>query len=142
MHKQVFPAKLAHLYEMMDFIRTHGQAKNVDDQILDKVILAVEEALVNVISYSYPNPDQEGTIELTFEFLGKKPEMKIIIKDYGIPFNPIEQAPPFRSPETLLQNDNEKIGGYGIYIFVGIMDRVEYQRLNDGNALTMTKYLS
>ncbi len=142
MHKQVFPAKLDHLYEMMDFIRTHGQAKNVEAQILDKIILAVEEALVNVISYSYPNPGQEGTIELTFEFFSKKPEMKIIIKDHGIPFNPIEQAPPFRSPETLLQNDHQQIGGYGIYIFVGIMDRVEYQRLNDGNVLTLTKYLS
>jgi serine/threonine-protein kinase RsbW len=142
MHKQVFPAKLDYLYEMMDFIRVHGQAKNVDAQILDKVILAVEEALVNVISYSYPNPDQEGTIELIFEIFSKKPEMKIIIKDQGIPFNPVEQAPPFRSPEALLQNDNQKMGGYGIYIFVGIMDHVEYQRLDGGNVLTMTKYLS
>ncbi len=140
MPKKVFPADLDHLYEMLGFIKSCEFTKNVDLNILNKVILAAEEALVNIINYSYPN--HKGTIEISCKESTKKPGIIIKLKDSGIPFNPIIQCPIKKenSPPIPSLEDSKK-GGYGIYIFVGIMDHIEYKRLKNGNLLSLTKYL-
>ncbi len=135
MHKKTFSASLANLHGMLGFIQAYGQKKSIDTLVLNKIILAAEEALVNIIHYGYP--EKNGTIEITCEEPGRKPGIRILIKDQGIPFNPVEKAPSGKdyNPEEL------KVGGYGIYIFVGIMDRVEYRRRDEGNILSLIKYL-
>ncbi len=138
MSKKIFPAHLDHLYSMLNFIHDNCRKRQMVMPLLDKIILAVEEALVNIINYGYPN--KEGTIEITCEDPGKRPGIKIVIKDQGVPFNPVGGAAKPTSPEEH-SVISCKLGGYGIYIFVGIMDRVEYQRLDDGNSLSLTKYL-
>ncbi|WP_068467048.1 ATP-binding protein [Candidatus Protochlamydia phocaeensis] len=146
MHKKTFPASLDHLHSMLNFIQCYGEAKNIQKKLLDKIILAAEEALVNVILYGYP--DNNGTIELTCEEPGRKPGIRISIKDQGIPFNPIKKAseskqkgliPPVLGADKTNKIEN-RLGGYGIYLFVGIMDRVEYKRLDGGNILSLIKY--
>lgn len=137
MHKKIFPARLEHLYDILNFIQEYGQKKIKDSNLLNKIIVAVEEAVVNIINYGYP--EENGTIEITCEDPPNKPGIRIHIKDQGIPFNPVEQTCPKKiSAKTTLEEI--KLGGYGIYIFVGIMDQVEYKRLDEGNILTLVKY--
>lgn len=141
MKQKVFPAELDSLYEMLEFIKDYEQSQNIPSPILDQIVLAVEEALVNIISYGYPD-EKKGTIEIVCEDSIPKAGIKIVIKDQGIPFNPIENAPPsLPSPSVVLDRRDNSLGGYGIYILIGLMDKVEYQRINGGNILSLTKYL-
>ncbi len=141
MYHQVFPAELDRLYEMLAFIEEYALSHNVSSTVVDQMILAAEEALVNVINYGYPN-DKKETIEVTCEQTHNPSGIKIVIKDQGVPFNPVENVPStLPSPSAANDTQNNEVGGYGIYIFVGLMDHVEYQRVNGGNILSLTKYL-
>lgn len=142
MQKKTFPAKLEYLHEMLAFIQTYGLNQNIPVSLVDKIVLAAEEALVNIINYGYPDQTPDGTIEMTCQDSEERSGLKIMIKDQGVPFNPVEQVPNLKSLSTKSEDvANRPIGGYGIYIFVGIMDRIEYQRIDSGNILTLTKYL-
>jgi|GEM_PF-597797 len=141
MKSKTFIAKLANLHQMLEFIRAYSTSKQFHPDTISKIILAAEEALVNVIKYSYP--ESEGYVKITCKDPIKKAGITILIKDDGVPFNPISRSgikkddPP---PIPSLDEGGRK-GGYGIYIFVGVMDRVDYKRFDDGNLLAMTKYL-
>ena len=140
MYHKIFPAKLDKLYEMLAFIKSYESFQNISPSILDHIILATEEALVNIINYGYPN-EKNGTIEITCENPHKHPGIKIIIRDRGVPFNPVENIPSnLPSLSSVISND-ECLGGYGIHILVGLMDHVEYKRMNGRNILSLTKYL-
>lgn len=137
MYKKIFLAELDHLYEMLDFIKNFKWNGNlIPSPALNQIILASEEALVNIIEYSYPN-EEKGMIEISCENYQQQAGITIIIKDQGIPFNPIQKVP---SLSAIRQTD--ALGGYGIYLFLELMDCVEYQRLNQENVLSLTKYLS
>jgi serine/threonine-protein kinase RsbW len=140
MYHKIFPAELDHLYEMLSFIRSYHSFENVSPSTLDQIILATEEALVNIINYGYPK-EKKGTVEITCEKPSRRDGIKIIIKDQGIPFNPVENIPSNPPATSRIENKNDCLGGYGIFILVGLMDRVEYQRVDGGNILSLTKYL-
>jgi len=140
MYQKNFPAELEILYTMLEFIQVYGQKHQISPISLDQMILAAEEALVNIISYGYPD-GKKGTIEIVCESSSPQPGIKIIIKDQGVPFNPIEKAPKLAPSTSTVQNETEvSLGGYGIHILIGLMDKVEYQRLDNGNMLILTKY--
>lgn len=140
MKTKAFSAKIENLYDMLEFVSLYARSKNIPAETLNKIILATEEALVNIIDYSYPN--LEGTIEIICQSCTEKPGINVTLKDYGIPFNPIAQSPQKNHDSPPIPHlDENKRGGYGIYIFVGVMDHVEYKRLENGNLLSLTKYL-
>lgn len=123
------------LHAILDFIKEYGKKIDIDYSLFHKIILAAEEAIVNVIYYSYP--ENPGTIEITCEETVDSSGIRILIEDQGIPFNPVEKI---TKEKELLDPDKLTIGGYGIEIYSGIMDQVEYQRSKDGNILILIKY--
>lgn len=139
MHQKIFPAELDDLYDMLEFIKSYGQTHSIPSSVLDQIILATEEALVNIISYGYPK-EKKGTIEIRCEEPSGQKGIKIDIKDKGIPFNPVENLPSKLPSSNTLHQLDESLGGYGIYILVGLMDRVEYQHIDGGNFLSLVKY--
>ncbi len=139
-HKN-FPAVLDSLYEMLEFITSYSQKRNLAEKTQSNIVLAAEEVLVNIITYGYPE-NKKGEIEINCEKTSSRDGIKIVIKDKGVPFNPIENIPSSRVSEaTINQLNSESLGGFGIYIFIGLMDKVEYERQEDGNKLTLIKYL-
>ncbi|CCB87179.1 MULTISPECIES: ATP-binding protein [Parachlamydia] len=132
---KTFPAELDQLYNMLRFVKENAFAFGVNSDDAIKVELAMEEALVNIITYGYPE-DQKGTIEILCAPV-KKTGMQILIKDHGIPYNPLANA------NKLLTNTpsgGQILGGYGIYFILKIMDEVNYHRERDCNCLTLIKY--
>lgn len=138
METKVYSAKLENLHEMLEYIKAYCCMRQVEPRVLEQIILAAEEALVNIISYGYPN--QEGYIHLTCSNAHPK-GLILTIRDRGIPFNPLENVPSVLPPvNRLLEKSDDSLGGYGIYILTGLMDKVDYQRMNDDNILTLTKF--
>ncbi|MFA6914832.1 MAG: ATP-binding protein [Parachlamydiales bacterium] len=127
-----FQANLDSLYSMLDYARTCIALHAVSEEDISKIELALEEALVNVIYYAYP--DEKGEILLECVFTSDKPAtLKIQIQDYGIPFNPLEYSKNHTDKETL--------GGHGINYIKQIMDNVIYKRENNSNLLILEKKL-
>src|ERR1700733_4996308 len=92
---KVFPASLDRLYDMLRFIHSNVVEVGFDESTASKIELACEEALVNIISYGFP--DEMGYIEIDCS-LTSSPGIKIQIRDRGIPFNPLNKAKSLNLP--------------------------------------------
>jgi anti-sigma regulatory factor (Ser/Thr protein kinase) len=126
----------------LDWIRHEAQSIHFKDYEVSKIILATEEAIVNVISYGYPEK-LKGTIEIHCFADGEK-GIDITIRDDGIPFNPLENfdtlhyIPEQHSEHTI---EHRKIGGIGRLVIFHIMDNVSYHRDGNYNVLILQKHL-
>ena len=106
----------------------------LDPHLAMKLQLAIEEMVVNVMSYAYPK-GSFADISLTVEADGK--ELTLVLSDSGVPFDPTAKDDPDLDVDPM---DREQ-GGMGILIVKNIMNEVSYQRLGDTNQLTMKKIL-
>lgn len=131
---KTFPASLDRLYEMLHFIREQAAIAEFDESEISKIELAVEETLVNIITYGYPK--RSGIIEINCS-PSVANGIKIIIKDKGLAYNPLTNAKKFDPAASL---EKRSIGGYGIFFILKIMDEVDYKRVETYNVLTLTKF--
>ena len=114
------------------FIKSVMEKLNIEASLANKLRLAIEEAVVNVIDYAYPI-DQEGTIEVRIMFDGET--MKTMIIDSGVAFDPTEKE----KADTSLSAEDRQIGGLGILLVRELMDTINYERVNGQNVLTLIK---
>lgn len=101
----------------------------------NKIILAVDEAVTNIIEHGY-NGSRNGNIELEVQV--NEAQFRIVIRDGGQVFDPSKAA-------DLDIRDHVQAGkrrGLGIFLMRQIMDEVFY-RYQDGvkNELTLVKYM-
>lgn len=132
----IFSASLDQLYAMMQLIRQEASQAGFDNNTIFKIELAAEEALVNIINYAYR--DNGGKVEIICHQENSPKSLVITLKDQGVAFDPIKQAPPIDS-QTLVEE--KPIGGYGIFLIRKIMDEIRYKREGDANILTLVKYV-
>ena len=98
-------------------------------------MLAVEEAVVNVMSYAYPVGTQ-GDVAITAK--GTDHSIKFIITDEGKAFDPTMKS----EADTTLSAEERPIGGLGILLVQSLMDSINYERAKGKNVLTITKNYS
>jgi sigma-B regulation protein RsbU (phosphoserine phosphatase) len=96
--------------------------------------LAMEEAVVNVMSYAYP-VDTVGNVTITAESDGEQLQFTII--DSGTPFDPTAKE----EVDTTLSAEERPIGGLGIHLVRQLMDSINYERIDGKNVLTLRKKL-
>lgn len=131
-----FSASLEMLPQMLDLINQHLEKMGCTHKEHHQIEVSVEEALVNIINYAYP--EKSGEVELSCRSILPN-QIEITIRDWGVPFN----------PETLVQNipieaplEERKIGGLGVYFMYQLMDSVTYKREDGANLLKMVKQVS
>ena len=93
-------------------------------------MLAVDEALANVIRHAYLG-DHHKPIEVTCQAFPDR--LEFVLFDQGIAPDPARLA-----PHPL---DDVSLSGRGTYIIRSIMDGVSYERAPGGNILRLTKRL-
>ncbi|HEY3370440.1 MAG TPA: ATP-binding protein [Prolixibacteraceae bacterium] len=94
--------------------------------------LAIEEALINIISYAFP---ENGTHEIKLSVTLGNNLLEIKITDNGIPFNPLSH----QQPDITLSAEERPVGGLGIFLISQIMDKMHYTRQKNQNILTLNK---
>ncbi len=94
--------------------------------------LAMEEAVVNVMSYAYPT-NTVGEIVIAANYCNH--QLRFIVIDSGKPFDPTSMD----EIDTTLPVEDRDIGGLGIHLVRQIMDSINYERINGKNVLTLTK---
>lgn len=121
------------LYECIDFVASCAAEHGFDQKRISEIRLALEEVLVNIIHYAYPETPETGDIEITCHVSGNN-ALEIEVADSGVPFNILS----VKNPELDAEIEDRQIGGLGVYLVKQIMDDVCYVREGGRNRLTLT----
>ncbi len=124
------PATLDSLRPLMAFVSRCLVSRGFSHLRASEVELAVEEALVNVFRYAYP--DRPGEVEVRCQ-AADDGRLVIEIEDEGVPFNLLSIPDPELSPDI----NRRKIGGLGVFFIRRMIDDVRYRREQNRNVLTL-----
>lgn len=125
------PASMAHLETLIQFVNGCGEAAHFPVQRIREMELALEEALVNIVRYAYPETGGDVTVSCRVE---DSRRVVLNISDGGIPFNVLEA--PF--PDLTADVDERKVGGLGVYLIKRMADEARYRRDGNRNLLELT----
>jgi len=117
------------------FIETVCSDNDVDDMATGMINLAIEELVVNVINYAYPEGEQ-GEIDVECQCDGAT--LTFTISDAGKAFDPTQAD----DADITLSAEERPIGGLGIHLVRNIMDTMAYRRQEGRNILTLTKKIN
>ena len=112
-----------------------AEENELSQRIIYDISLCLDELITNIVSYGFDD-DSEHIIEIQFQLTEK--EIKLIFIDDGIEFDPEQKEDPFHLKHSV---EERPIGGLGIYLVKKLMDIIKYQRVEDKNILTLTKFL-
>lgn len=114
------------------FMTSIGNDIHMDEDTLSHVTLAVEEAVVNVMRYAYPE-GETGIILL--EAVCNDETLTFTLTDKGKAFD----ATKAEKVDTQQKARQHSEGGLGIHLMRNYMDNIDYERKDDQNVLTMQK---
>jgi len=127
-------ANSENLHLFLEYALKFAEKSGLDKMDRSRLELAIEETIVNIINYSFP--ETPGEIEMICE--NRNERIIIQITDNGIPFNPLEKE----DPDITKPIEDREIGGLGIFLVKNIMDDVMYEYKNNCNILTLFKKIS
>jgi serine/threonine-protein kinase RsbW len=124
-------ARTESLGPVTEFVRKGAREANLPESQMRELELVIEEVLMNVSRYSYP----EGapgmvTIKYSIPAPGK---LAVEVCDQGIEFNPLTAEPP----DLTLDLKQRPIGGLGILLLKSVAKSLTYRRERGWNRLTL-----
>lgn len=113
-----------------EWVEQMGEEMQLDMPDIFQINLALEEAVVNVMNYAYP---EETGREIWLEAEGDNKSIAFTLSDEGIAFDPTQEE----APDITLAAEDRQIGGLGIFLVNQIMQSVVYERVDGKNILKM-----
>ena len=129
------PNDIKTIPQLSEFIEIIGEELDMEMSVIMSLNLALEEAVVNVMSYAYPE-GTEGQVDI--EMIADGDNMIFTITDSGTPFDPTQKE----EVDTTLSAEERPIGGLGIHLVRKLMDTISYQYVDNKNILTLKKKLN
>jgi len=123
------PAKLENLESLMESVSKCARTQGFDQKKVNKIELAIEEVLVNIFNYSYP--EKPGEVEINCKMENGRFIIEII--DSGIPFDMTSLS----DPDLTADVEERKIGGLGIFLVKRMVDELRYRREGSRNILSL-----
>jgi serine/threonine-protein kinase RsbW len=131
------PGDISYLHRIREFIAGIATEVGIEQQEIDSIELAVDEACTNVIEHGYAPDDPNKELTIRMEINTSKLVLTVI--DHARPFNMLQYTP--RDIKELEAEGRD--GGLGIRLIKHIMDSIDYRIREDGhNELIMTKYFT
>jgi serine/threonine-protein kinase RsbW len=126
-------ADLDNLKLARDFVEESSQFAGLDANRTGELLLAVDEAVTNIVMHGCPRGG--CTIEMEFEC---EPEACVIrIRDDAPLFDPTAMLDPDLGIPPM---ERDAPGGFGVYLFKHLVDHTSYCATPDGrNELTLRK---
>ena len=118
--------------ELNHFVKDVAERLGIKTSLSRQLRLAVEEIVVNIINYAYPE-GATGYIHVEAKSNGKR--INFIITDEGVPFDPTAVF----DTDISIAAENRPVGGLGIHLVREIMDTINYERIDGKNVLTLRK---
>ena len=123
---------ISRIPELNAFIQSIADRLEIDPTTTGQVHLAVEEAVVNVINYAYP--EGKGGF-VTVKAMSDAHELRLVVIDSGVPFDPTSRE----KADVTLSVEDRPVGGLGIFLVRELMDSINYERVDGRNILMMIK---
>ena len=131
----VIEASLDRLEEVRGFVSGFAKEAGVDEDTISDFVLAVDEAVTNIIVHGYRN--QPGSIEVKIENNGGS--LCIRLMDRAPKFDPCSHQS--LNLEAALEKDTP--GGFGLHLIRRIADELEYETDGSGrNVFSLIKHYS
>lgn len=124
--------KTSEITRLNTFVKSSAEAIGIEAALANKIKLAVEEAVINIIDYAFANGAQ-GTIDIAIE--ADESAIRFVITDSGAEFDPTSVT----KADTTLGIDERPIGGLGIFLVRNLMDSINYERIDGKNVLRLEK---
>lgn len=118
--------------ELGRFMKSVSDQVKMEEGLARQIRLAVEEIVVNVMEYAYPE-GEEGII--TVEAVSDDRQLTFVVCDTGVAFAPTSVP----EPDINLPAEERSPGGLGIFLARKLMDSVHYVRKDGKNILTLIK---
>ncbi len=126
--------EITYLPAIQSFAREFSREMGFGLEDQEKILLAVEEAVVNVIEHAFESAEQ--SFQIIFE--PSPGGIKIIIKDKGLPYDP-RLVPGYTAPDGI---EEVSPRGLGSFIMKKCVDEVYFCNLGkEGKELHLLKHL-
>ena len=125
------PARIDSLPRGLALVVECATAAGFPPQRVMEIELAVEEALVNICRYAYPN--SSGEVEVRCRPYETR-HLLIELIDAGVPFDMLARP----APDCTADVAQCPVGGLGIPLIRALMDTATYQREGARNVLRLT----
>lgn len=126
------PNDVQEVPQLAAFVEEVCESYGVDMMTTMQMNLALEEAVVNVMSYAYPE-GTKGYVDISA--LSESDCLTFVISDSGKPFDPTTKG----EVDTTLSAEERSIGGLGIHLVKQLMDSIQYEYKDGHNVLTLKK---
>jgi serine/threonine-protein kinase RsbW len=125
-------ADLKNLSLVRDYVQQTAEGLDVDHRLVEDVVLAVDEAVSNIILHGYKG--QPGPIDL--EIIRENNRLIVSVRDQAPEFDPTTVA----DPDLTLPLKDRKPGSLGIFLIKKMVDNIIYEPLpQGGNHLVLIK---
>jgi len=127
---------LARLPAVRDLVRTGLVTSGFPTSYLNRLQIAVDEAVTNIIEHGYTDqPPGKATIELNLDV---SPTLfRMVIEDFGATFDPED----FGEVDIRSHVEAGHSGGLGVFLMRKIMDLIEYHaEKGQKNRLVLVKH--
>jgi serine/threonine-protein kinase RsbW len=125
------PARLDNLYPLLGFVTSCAKRSGAGQERIREIELVMEELLVNIFNYAYPDRPGNVAIVCRPDDTGK---LLIDIADDGIPFNILTRG----EPDLDSGIEERSVGGLGIFFVRQLVQEIRYRREGGRNILTLT----
>ena len=127
--------RVSEITKINAFVQSATTMMHMENDLANKIKLAVEETVTNCIEYAYPS----GTYgDVTVDIEADDSIIRFIITDSGVEFDPTGVS----KADTTLTVDERPIGGLGVFLVRNLMDSINYERAGGKNVLRMEKRYS
>ena len=130
----ILPNDVQEVPKLAAFVDEVCEAAGMDMSTTMQMNLAIEEAVVNVMEYAYPE-GTKGVVRI--EAQTHDTYVEFTLTDDGKPFNPTEKG----EVDITLSAEERSIGGLGIMLVKHYMDDTKYKYVDGQNVLTLRKNL-
>ena len=129
-NRLVISNQVSELRRMTEWLWANGTAADIPQDLLFKLDVCANEAVINIISYAYDDSRQH---DITLELNKTAAGACLVIQDDGKAFNMLE-VPERKHAKSLA---DAEIGGLGIHLIRRLMPRCDYQREGTFNVLSL-----
>src|SRR4051812_860267 len=131
LHELCIEPRVSEISRLIDWVETGCRNDGVAEDIAFKMKLALEEAVMNVISHAFAGWPPPHRLTVRLEITDNSIAAEIV--DNGRPFDPTK-AP---GPDLSVPLDQRNPGGLGIHLMRSMTDDITYSRRETTNILRM-----
>jgi serine/threonine-protein kinase RsbW len=124
-------AKAESLGPATEFVRKGAREANLPESRIGELDLLIEEILMNVARYAYPE-GAPGMVTVSYS-IPLPGELALEVGDQGVEFDPLTAAPP----DLTLDLAQRPIGGLGILLLKSFATSLTYRREQGWNRLRL-----